>query len=280
MTPVDLDTRERWERENPLNSPALEEERMRLYIAGPMSWLPQFNFPVFDAAAAAFRNEGYEVVSPAELDEPETREAALASATGDPAHVPGKTWGDLLARDVKIVADEVDGVVLLPGWEDSKGARLESWLARHTGKPVFYSYCGPEWSEDGQLCHQEICHCHELGDFPDIPVLIELDDAELDRVFTLADLDTLYKIARDEGQAEVATLAGMDRDESVVPGLPFVDPILDAIREEEEAVRAVKAISFRPPPEGWTGDRPTRLFGFPVRYDSTIPEGAFRIETS
>lgn len=110
-----------------------------VYTAGPMSGIPQFNFPAFDEAAARLRRLGYEVVSPAELDSPESRAAALASEDGDPAEyasTTGETWGDLLARDVKIVADEVDVVAVLPGWQSSRGARLETYVARLCGKPV------------------------------------------------------------------------------------------------------------------------------------------------
>jgi hypothetical protein len=56
---------------------------MRAYIANKMTGIPQFNIPWFDAAALYLREEkGIDVVSPAELDRPETRAAALASEDG------------------------------------------------------------------------------------------------------------------------------------------------------------------------------------------------------
>ena len=123
-------------------------QRKKFYIAGPMTGIPQFNFPAFDVAAASLRSYGYLVVSPVELDEPSARAAALANETGDPEQYnadTGETWGDLLARDVKLIADEVSAVVALEGWEESKGARLEVFVARTCGKPV-YSY--EEWLND------------------------------------------------------------------------------------------------------------------------------------
>lgn len=111
-----------------------------LYLAGPMTGIPQFNFPAFDAAAAELRDQGYEIVSPAELDDPETREAALASPDGAPGSgsADGETYGTFLSRDVKLVIDDVDGVVCLPDWHKSRGARIEVFTAATMGKPVFY----------------------------------------------------------------------------------------------------------------------------------------------
>jgi hypothetical protein len=36
-----------------------------------MTGIAQFNFPAFDAAAAELRDQGYEIISPAELDDPQ-----------------------------------------------------------------------------------------------------------------------------------------------------------------------------------------------------------------
>lgn len=107
---------------------------MKYYIAGPMTGLPQNNFPAFDAVAKFLRARGIEIVSPAELDDPEDRELAL---TDQPAT---KTWGEFLARDVKLIADTgIEGIVLLPGWDKSKGARLEATVGLLCGL-MFYEY--------------------------------------------------------------------------------------------------------------------------------------------
>lgn len=112
---------------------------MKLYLAGPMTGIPQFNFPMFDRVAAALRAMGHEVINPAEEDSPEVRAAALASATGSLADLAptGETWGDMLARDVKIVADQCDGIAVLPNWQTSRGALLEAVVAYLCGKPMF-----------------------------------------------------------------------------------------------------------------------------------------------
>ncbi len=103
---------------------------MRLYIAGPMTGIPQFNFPAFDLMAYLLRADGHEVVSPAELDSPEDRALALLSPDGHEKSVT-KSWGDFLSRDVKLIADGgIEGIVVLPGWAKSRGARLETFVGR------------------------------------------------------------------------------------------------------------------------------------------------------
>lgn len=124
------------------------KKKPKLYVAGPMTGIPSFNFPTFDAAAAELRAAGYDVVSPAEMDDPDTRAAAMASPDGAPGtgSSNGETWGDFLARDVKLIADGgIEGIVVLPGWERSRGARLETFVGHALcGLPVY------RFKENGQ----------------------------------------------------------------------------------------------------------------------------------
>jgi len=113
----------------------------KLYLAGPMSNIPKFNYPMFDKAAEELRAMGLDVVSPAEMDDPETRRQAMASPDGrmGSASPNGETWGDFLARDLKLIADGgVTGVALLTGWYRSKGARQEVFTALNLGLSVYY----------------------------------------------------------------------------------------------------------------------------------------------
>jgi hypothetical protein len=91
---------------------------MKVYIAGPMTGLPDFNFPAFHAAAVKLRALGFEVENPAENAEP-----------------PCKSWLGYMRMAVAQVA-KVDALVLLPGWEDSRGARVEFNLAVGLGLHV------------------------------------------------------------------------------------------------------------------------------------------------
>jgi len=106
---------------------------IKLYLAGPMSDIPGYNFPAFEAATAELRAQKFEVISPAEKDKernPEAYEIARRSPDGkwNPTDTGGLTWAQILAGDIIIVADQVDAVALLPGWEKSSGARLEAFV--------------------------------------------------------------------------------------------------------------------------------------------------------
>lgn len=83
-----------------------------------MTGLPDLNFPAFHEAAALLRARGVNVVNPAEFGEE-----------------PGKQWSDYLRKDIKALMD-CDHVVTLPGWQASKGAKIEVRLALDLGMQV------------------------------------------------------------------------------------------------------------------------------------------------
>jgi hypothetical protein len=91
---------------------------VKLYIAGPMSGYPDFNFPAFHAAAKALRAEGYTVVSPAEIA---------------PEH--GRDWTYYMRKDLAEML-KCDTIYLLRGWSLSKGALLEKHVAEALGMRV------------------------------------------------------------------------------------------------------------------------------------------------
>lgn len=116
---------------------------MPYYLCGPMSGYPQANFPAFYAAAKDLRARGYDIISPAELDDQEDVDAALASVSGLPSDFR-KTWGQYLSRDVLIVSEQCDGIIFLPDWFRSRGARLEAFVGCLSQRPFeFLEYHGP-----------------------------------------------------------------------------------------------------------------------------------------
>lgn len=101
--------------------------RTTLYVAGPMTGYPEWNFPAFEGATTALREAGYEVVSPHEID---LEEGFDPSSDGS-----GFDLRAALTRDVEEVLD-ADGVALLDGWEESPGATIEVLAASSQGAPA------------------------------------------------------------------------------------------------------------------------------------------------
>ena len=86
---------------------------MKLYLAGPMSGLPNFNYDLFGLATLMLRERGHEVHSPHEGHDK------------DPGEEDYSYY--LISGIEKLL--RCDAIVLLPGYEASKGAILELHIA-------------------------------------------------------------------------------------------------------------------------------------------------------
>lgn len=104
---------------------------MKLYLAGPMRGIKDYNFPAFHAAATVLRGLGHEVWNPAERDE---KEDGFNPATDE-----AKPMRYYMVFDLPAVLD-ADAVAVLPGWRKSRGARLEVHVAEQCGIPVLNAY--------------------------------------------------------------------------------------------------------------------------------------------
>src|SRR6185436_17305896 len=93
----------------------------RIYIAGPMTGLPEFNFPTFNAMAENLRAQGWHVENPADHGDTE-----------------GAEWADYLRFDIESLAS-CEAIMLLPGWSKSKGANLEVHIAKQIGVTILLS---------------------------------------------------------------------------------------------------------------------------------------------
>ena len=113
---------------------------MKLYLAGPMRGIPEFNFPAFHQGAAMLRAAGHIVFCPAERDIEKTGvDISKGNATGDNAVAEqqhGFNLREALKDDLVFICIEADGIALLPGWENSKGARAEIAAAEALGLRV------------------------------------------------------------------------------------------------------------------------------------------------
>lgn len=107
---------------------------MRLYVAGPRTGVVNYNREAFIAAATHLRDSGHWVLSPVELDDPEDGMTHGGDGTGLPEDVYLRGLGKCLTA---MLGAELDGIVLLPGWETSRGALLELTIARGLGWKVW-----------------------------------------------------------------------------------------------------------------------------------------------
>lgn len=107
----------------------------RLYIAGPMTGMPQFNYPAFNQAQTQLLAAGYEVLNPAAID------LMFPKSCGDVELVAGckacdeRDWKWYMRKSIPMVC-QADGVAVLPRWHNSRGARREVDIARDLGMPV------------------------------------------------------------------------------------------------------------------------------------------------
>ena len=119
---------------------------MKIYLAGPMRGIPQFNFPAFDFAAAKLRAEGHEVFSPADRDRTIHGVVLEDNPTGDEQIAVEKVGFSLrkaLGDDTAWICASAEAVALLPGWDKSKGAVAEAALAVALGLETII--LGPEY---------------------------------------------------------------------------------------------------------------------------------------
>lgn len=104
---------------------------MKVYLAGPMTGIPYFNYPAFHAAAAKLRAQGYEIFSPAEHDA-EKFGKDISNPTGDVARAKFEHGFDRRAAmkiETSWICDHAEAIALLPGWQNSSGAKAEFALA-------------------------------------------------------------------------------------------------------------------------------------------------------
>lgn len=93
---------------------------MNIYLAGPMRGHVDLNFPAFRKAAADLRDQGHFVFNPAD---------------NSPSDADIR---QCMAIDVTWICAQADCIALLPGWENSLGAKAELALAQALGLDVMY----------------------------------------------------------------------------------------------------------------------------------------------
>lgn len=90
-----------------------------LYIAGPITGHEEYH-QRFQEARDALEDMGFRVINPAALDQ------VLPA---------GSTWHEYMSICLRLIR-KADAVILLPGWENSRGACVEYGYAYATDKVV------------------------------------------------------------------------------------------------------------------------------------------------
>jgi hypothetical protein len=116
--------------------------RPRAYICGPMRGVPLYNFPAFDAAARGLRRVGFDVVNPADFDRAAGFDPSKLPESHDWSSLPkGFDLRKMAVQDMEHLAT-CDAIVVLPGWDGSKGAQAELAFANWLGLHIVY------WGQD------------------------------------------------------------------------------------------------------------------------------------
>lgn len=98
---------------------AMKPQDLIVYISGPMTGLPEYNYPLFNRVADELRAGGFTVCNPAEF----------FGGLGD------RTREEYMRESVRCLV-ACDYVVTLPDWDRSDGAILEIEIAKQIGIPV------------------------------------------------------------------------------------------------------------------------------------------------
>lgn len=103
---------------------------MTTFISGPMTGYEDFNYPAFHEVARKLAERGELFYSPAhhpvmgyELEPPEPEEAM--------------SWEYYMRESLKMLL-ECDSILMLPGWEDSRGSSIEREIADVLKMPITY----------------------------------------------------------------------------------------------------------------------------------------------
>jgi hypothetical protein len=127
-----------------------EPQKPKVYCAGPMRGHADWNFPAFFAASEFLEQQGYTAINPAQLD----------CDAGYPLErlklLTPEEFQEFLKGAMKRDLDAIqscDALVLLPGWEKSKGARAERSVAEWAGLRVGYLWM--ETGDDFRLTWEE-----------------------------------------------------------------------------------------------------------------------------
>lgn len=99
----------------------------RIYISGPVTGIPELNKPQFMEAQHFLQTIGFSVWNPQHIPEPEI-----------PLDDPEEVWKWYMHFCVRAIP-LCDSMLMLPNWQNSKGAVKEHRIAQMLGLAIYYS---------------------------------------------------------------------------------------------------------------------------------------------
>ncbi len=110
---------------------------MRIYLAGPMRGIPDYNFPEFYKYACKLRFQGHVVFNPAELG------------------IHQDNIREIFEAEMGWLCRNAEAVYLMPGWQASLGAIAERALAQALGLTVLELDSSPPTHPLENTCQSE-----------------------------------------------------------------------------------------------------------------------------
>ncbi len=92
----------------------------RIYLSGPITGRPNGNREAFHLVWNELHAQGYEAINPGNVEGSDDW-----------------MWSDYMREDIKWLVG-CQSIVMLPGWEASKGAKLELHIAWELGMRVYF----------------------------------------------------------------------------------------------------------------------------------------------
>ena len=127
--------------------------KKKVYLAGPMRGVPEFNFPQFFVAAKKLEEAGFVVFNPAARDnQRHGTDVSQGNLTGDMEQLNKEHGFDLrvaLHEDLSFICLEADMIAMLPRWQNSKGATAERAMAIAIGLEIVWLRA------DGEIFYHE-----------------------------------------------------------------------------------------------------------------------------
>ena len=112
----------------------------KIFISGPMTGIDNYNFPRFDLAEKQLAEAGIDCVNPANVCRKYKKETVLSN----------KAKFQEMIDEQQRLESECDAIVLLDGWHESKGVRLELKTALELGMDIYLE-------EDLDICGGRLC---------------------------------------------------------------------------------------------------------------------------